>query len=114
MHRHTLIGERIIRAAPSLAGVAELVRSSHEHVDGQGYPDHLTHEEIPLGSRIIAVCDAYNAMTISRPYRTAIEHQDALAELRRCAGTQFDATIVRAFCTLTTARTPNPRQQQPA
>jgi diguanylate cyclase (GGDEF)-like protein len=97
MHRHTIIGERILLAAPSLAPGAELVRSSHERFDGGGYPDHLSGDAIPLGSSIIAVCDAYDAMTTERPYRTAMTTEEALAELERCTGTQFDPAVVAAF-----------------
>jgi diguanylate cyclase (GGDEF)-like protein len=100
IRRHTVIGERIIRAAPSLAHAAELVRASHERVDGGGYPDGLRGEEIPLGARVIAVCDAFDAMLAQRPYRASMTVEDALAELRRCAGTQFDETVVDAFCRL--------------
>jgi diguanylate cyclase (GGDEF)-like protein len=100
MHRHTIIGERILLAAPSLAGVAGLVRSSHERFDGAGYPDHLSGTAIPLGSSIIAVCDAYDAMTSERTYREAMTTEDALAELGRCSGTQFDPTVVSAFSQL--------------
>jgi diguanylate cyclase (GGDEF)-like protein len=97
MRCHTLIGERIIAAAPSLAHTANLVRSSHERVDGTGYPDHLAGTDIPLGSRIIAVCDAFDAMVAARPYRGQVDPQDAIAELRRCAGTQFDPDVIDAF-----------------
>ena len=97
MHRHTLIGERILLAAPSLAPVAALVRSSHERFDGAGYPDHLSGEAIPLGSSIIAVCDAYDAMTSERSYRPGMTTGEALAELDRCAGSQFDPAVVEAF-----------------
>jgi diguanylate cyclase (GGDEF)-like protein len=97
MRRHTLIGERILAAAPALGGVAALVRSSHEAWDGSGYPDELAGVEIPLGARIIAVCDAFDAMISARPYSTRKSTADALAELRRCAGTQFDPTIVALF-----------------
>jgi len=97
MRRHTVIGERIVGAAPALAEVALLVRSSHERHDGDGYPDRLGGEEIPIGSRIISVCDAFDAMTTDRSYRVAMTPQDALAELRRCAGTQFDPRVVEAF-----------------
>ena len=100
VERHTLIGQRIVAAAPVLAGVGELIRSSHERWDGGGYPDRLEGEEIPLGARIIAVCDAYDAMTSERPYRRALAQADALAELRRCAGTQFDPRVVGAFVEL--------------
>jgi diguanylate cyclase (GGDEF)-like protein len=100
MRRHTVIGERILLAAPSLAPTAELVRSSHEAFDGTGYPDKLRGEEIPLGARIIAVCDAFDAMTSTRAYRGARSAGDAFAELRRCAGTQFDPDVVEVFCAL--------------
>jgi two-component system, cell cycle response regulator len=98
IRRHTLIGERIIAAAPELRGVATLVRSTHERFGGGGYPDGLAGPEIPLGSRIIAVCDAYEAMTANRPYRTAMDDDTAVAELRRCAGSQFDPAVVMRFC----------------
>jgi two-component system, cell cycle response regulator len=98
MRKHTLIGERIIGASPSLAPVARLVRSSHERWDGAGYPDGLAGEEIPLGARIILVCDAFDAMRRERPYATARDLHDALAEVRRGAGTQFDPALVELFC----------------
>ena len=98
MRRHTVIGERIILAAPSLAPSAGLVRSSHERFDGTGYPDALTGGAIPLGASIIAVCDAFDAMVSKRPYRAAMSTGDAVVELRRCAGTQFDPAVVEAFC----------------
>jgi diguanylate cyclase (GGDEF)-like protein len=100
MRRHTLIGERIILAAPALADTAALVRSSHERIDGTGYPDGLAAGEIPLGSRIIAVCDAFDAMISDRTYRTAMPVAEALEELSLHAGTQFDPMIVEAFQTL--------------
>jgi HD-GYP domain-containing protein (c-di-GMP phosphodiesterase class II) len=100
MRQHTLIGERILLVAPSLAATAELVRSSHEAFDGSGYPDGLLAEEIPLGARIIAVCDAFDAMTTKRTYRAAMAPNEAYAELRRCSGTQFDPNVVAVFCTL--------------
>src|SRR5215218_6227566 len=96
--RHTLIGERILGAALALRPVARIVRASHEHFDGNGYPDGLRGQEIPFGARIVAVCDAYDAMTSDRPYRSRMSHQAALAELRRCAGGQFDPAVVDAFC----------------
>jgi two-component system, cell cycle response regulator len=98
MRRHPLIGERILLAAPALRPVARLVRSSHERWDGAGYPDGLSGDEIPLGARVVAVCDAFNAMTTDRPYRESVADQDAIEELRRCAGTQFDPLVVEAFC----------------
>ena len=97
MRRHTIIGERIVAAAPSLREVAALVRASHERHDGQGYPDGLRGEEIPLGARIVAVCDAFDAMTADRPYRAALPAEVAINELRSCAGAQFDPRVVEAF-----------------
>jgi diguanylate cyclase (GGDEF)-like protein len=97
MRSHTLIGERILSAAPVLNECARLVRSSHERFDGNGYPDRLRGEEIPVGARIIAVCDAFDAMTSDRPYRAAMSVEAALAEIERCAGTQFDTRTVRAL-----------------
>jgi two-component system, cell cycle response regulator len=98
VRQHTIIGERILCAAPALLPVAKLVRSSHEHWDGSGYPDGLAGEAIPLGARIVAVCDAFDAMITKRPYRTAMSVEEALEELRACAGTQFDPAVVNAFC----------------
>jgi hypothetical protein len=104
MRGHTLTGERIVRAAPSLAHTADLIRSSHERFDGAGYPDGLAGDEIPLGASIIAVCDAYDAMVTDRPYRRALTVANALAELRRCSGSQFDPAVTAAFCALAEAR----------
>jgi diguanylate cyclase (GGDEF)-like protein len=98
MKRHTVIGERILNAAPAFGNIARLVRASHERWDGGGYPDGLHGEEIPLGARIIAVCDAFDAMTTDRPYKNAAPIEEALAELRRCAGEQFDPAVVASFC----------------
>jgi diguanylate cyclase (GGDEF)-like protein len=97
MRRHTLIGERIVAAAPALQHVASLVRSSHERWDGDGYPDRLAGHDIPLGSRIVAVADAFDAMTAHRSYSTPRTTEAALAELRRCSGAQFDPMVVEAF-----------------
>ncbi|MDQ3935723.1 MAG: diguanylate cyclase [Actinomycetota bacterium] len=96
--QHTVVGERILAVAPSLRKIGKLVRFSHERWDGTGYPDKLSGEEIPLGARIIAVCDAFDAMTTDRPYQPAISLDEALDELRRCAGTQFDPQVVELFC----------------
>ncbi len=97
IRRHTIIGERILQAAPSLVGVAELVRSSHERYDGSGYPDRLRGDQIPIGARIIAVCDSFDAMCTDRTYRSGKSEAAAEAELRRCSGTQFDPVVVDAF-----------------
>jgi diguanylate cyclase (GGDEF)-like protein len=104
MRRHTLIGERIVLAAPALASTAPLIRSSHERYDGTGYPDGLARDEIPIGARIIAVCDAFDAMTSSRPYRTSVTADAAFTELRRCAGAQFDPRVVDVFCDVAASR----------
>jgi two-component system cell cycle response regulator len=97
MRKHTIIGQRILGAAPALSPVADLIRSTHERWDGEGYPDRLAGKDIPLGARIIFICDAYNAMTEGRPYRSALSKEQALEELNRGAGTQFDPQLVRAF-----------------
>jgi diguanylate cyclase (GGDEF)-like protein len=98
MRRHTVIGERILNADPVMQPVARLVRASHERWDGAGYPDGLAGTAIPLAARIIAVCDALDAMTAERCYQPARTLPEALAELRRCAGTQFDPEVVAALC----------------
>jgi two-component system cell cycle response regulator len=112
MHQHTIAGERIIHASPALADVAPLVRSSHERWDGAGYPDRLAGESIPLGARIITVCDSYHAMTSDRTYRTALSHDVALTELCACAGSQFDPAVVEAFLRYRAAIVTRPRAVQ--
>ncbi|MDQ2897089.1 MAG: diguanylate cyclase [Actinomycetota bacterium] len=97
MRQHTVAGERIIGAAAALADVAPLVRSSHEHWDGGGYPDGLTGEQIPAGAQIVSVCDSYHAMTSDRSYRQAMSADVAIAELRAGSGTQFSPAVVSAF-----------------
>jgi diguanylate cyclase (GGDEF)-like protein len=99
VRKHTVVGERILAAAPALEEVAKIVRSSHESYDGSGYPDGLAGDEIPLASRIIAVCDAFHAMIEERPYQPAMKPDEAMAELRRCKGTRFDPDVVDAICT---------------
>jgi len=98
VHRHTLVGERILAGSPALASVGVIVRSTHERWDGEGYPDELAGEAIPLAARIVSVCDAFAAITSERPYRTACSEEQAVAELRRCAGTQFDPRLVEILC----------------
>jgi HD-GYP domain-containing protein (c-di-GMP phosphodiesterase class II) len=95
---HTVEGERILsQVGGVLAEVGRLVRSCHEHWDGGGYPDRLAGPAIPLVARIVAACDAVNAMTTDRSYRAAMPAAEALAELRRCAGTQFDPVVAEAL-----------------
>jgi two-component system cell cycle response regulator len=98
VRNHTVAGEKILGAAPALHAVARLVRSSHERFDGAGYPDGLAGTEIPLGARIIFVCDAFDAMIGWRPYREGRTVEEAVAEIRACVETQFDPAVVEAFC----------------
>jgi HD-GYP domain-containing protein (c-di-GMP phosphodiesterase class II) len=98
IRQHTLVGERILGAVPGLSRVGKIVRHTHERWNGTGYPDGLSGNAVPLAARVIAVCEAYAAMTSGRPYRAAVTSDEAVAELRRCAGTQFDASLVDVFC----------------
>ena len=97
IERHPLIGEGILSPLEFLADAVPLVRAAHERWDGSGYPDGLAGEEIPLGARILFACDAYEAMTAERPYRAALAREEAVAELRRVAGTQLDPSVVEAL-----------------
>ncbi len=97
MAQHTIIGERIISRIDYLMPIARIIRSAHERWDGAGYPDGHHGEEIPLASRILLVCDAFDAMTTDRPYRSALPVGDALDELARHAGSQFDPRVVDVF-----------------
>ena len=94
---HTTIGERIMLGAPALGAAARLVRSSHERIDGTGYPDRLAGDAIPIGSRIIFVCDAFDAITVGRPYAPARSVAEALRELAAYNATQFDPAVVAAL-----------------
>ena len=98
INTHTIEGERMLDRVGGLLGdVGRLVRSCHERWDGQGYPDRLAGEDIPLVARIVCCCDAYNAMTTDRPYRAALPPAEALAEVERNSGTQFDPRVVEAL-----------------
>jgi hypothetical protein len=97
IRRHTIIGEQILLSVPELRSAARLVRHSHERWDGGGYPDGLAGEEIPLGSRIVFCADAFHAIRCDRPYRRGRSPAEALAEIRACAGAQFDPDVVEAL-----------------
>ncbi len=97
MCQHTVIAERILTSSTWFASAGRLVRSSPERPDGTGYPDGLSGEQIPMGARIVSACGAYAAMLTERPYRAAMSTESALAELQRCAGTQFDPDVVEAL-----------------
>ena len=98
MERHTVEGEQLLLRVGGLLGeIGRVVRSCHERWDGQGYPDGLAGERIPLLARIVACCDAFNAMTSDRSYRKALPRAEAVAELRKCSGTQFDPRVVEAL-----------------
>jgi diguanylate cyclase (GGDEF)-like protein/PAS domain S-box-containing protein len=97
MKRHCEIGHRIAQASPELAPIADWILKHQEWWNGQGYPLGLAGEDIPLACRILSIVDAYDAMTNDRPYRSAMSREDAIAELERCAGRQFDERLVRVF-----------------
>jgi diguanylate cyclase (GGDEF)-like protein len=97
IEQHTVIGQRILSASPAFIKIAAIVRATHEQWDGSGYPDGLSGEQIPLAARIIAVCDAYSAMTSGRPYRPTLELEPALAEIVSRSGRQFDPAVVELF-----------------
>ncbi len=97
IREHTVIGERMLRAVPEMGAVANMVRHSHERWDGSGYPDGLAGEEIPLASRIILCADAFHAIRSDRPYRPGRSADEALTEVRRYAGEQFDPRVVEAL-----------------
>jgi len=98
MKEHPIIGAQIVAPVKYLARVSPIIRAHHEKIDGTGYPYGLEGDEIPLGSRILAVVDAYIAIRDDRIYSEAHTHEEAIAELRRASGTQFDPKIVDIFC----------------
>ncbi|HEY6835969.1 MAG TPA: HD-GYP domain-containing protein, partial [Gaiellaceae bacterium] len=112
MEQHVVIGERILANVEDYAEIARIVRHHHERVDGAGYPDRLVAEEIPLISRIIAVADAYNAMTSQRSYRDAMPSSVARIRLARGVETQFDTAVVAAFEAVLAHATPEYRGGQ--
>ena len=97
MQRHCEIGHQIASTVPDLEPIADLILKHHEQWDGKGYPLSLSGREIPLSCRILTIVDAYDAMVSHRPYRKAMFKEDALAELKRCSGTQFDPGLVEGF-----------------
>lgn len=109
MQLHPEIGERILANVDDYAVIANIVRHHHERVDGNGYPDGLANDEIPLLSRIIAVADAYNAMTSDRPYRDAMPSRVARVRLAQAVETQFDTSVVAAFEAVLTSSDENYR-----
>ena len=104
MREHSLIGQRMLERRSELLAIAPLVRATHERWDGLGYPDGLRGAAIPLPARIVAVCDAFDAMTRPRSYSASMSISAALDELQECAGTQFDPGVVTAFCELLEGR----------
>lgn len=99
MKRHSTIAIRILERVDGLRGAAPLIKHHHERYDGKGYPDGLAGEDIPLGSRIISVAEAFDILTSDVPWRDAMDQESALREIEACAGTQFDPIVVKAFRT---------------
>jgi HD-GYP domain-containing protein (c-di-GMP phosphodiesterase class II) len=97
MKTHPLIGVQIVAPIRFLGDATQIIRCHHERWDGKGYPDGLAEENIPLSARIFSVCDTFDAMTSDRPYRRALPFDDAVSEIDRCSGTQFDPDVVTAF-----------------
>jgi len=100
MEAHSVTGQKILERKPALLSIGPLVRATHERWDGNGYPDRLRGSAIPIPSRIVAVCDAFDAMTNPRKYRSSMSIDSALEELRCGSGTQFDPGVVEPFCAL--------------
>ena len=107
MKRHTIEGQRMLENVGGvLARVGVIVRASHEDYDGTGYPDGLAGDAIPIEARICSACDAFSAMTTDRSYRAAMALEDAIAELRRCSGSQFDPDVVAILVKIVEANEP--------
>lgn len=109
MRQHPVIGEQILLPVGRMGGVAKIVRHHQEKWDGTGYPDRLRGDEIPLGARIVAIVDAFGAMTDTRPYKNAVGPAQAQEEITRCAGTQFDPEVVEIFCRVLDSERPESR-----
>ena len=100
MKDHSIYGEEIIKGFEILTEEARIIRHHHERFDGQGYPDRLAADEIPVCCRLLAVCDAYDAMTSNRPYKKALTPDDARVEIKRCGGSQFDPAVASSFLSM--------------
>lgn len=114
LKQHPVIGEEILKPIPSMSHVLPVVRHHHEKWDGKGYPDGIAREQIPLEARIVGLTDAYDAMVSDRPYRKGMPVRDAVAELKRCAGTHFDPYLVDAFIRMVDRDTDTDMQQEQA
>ena len=112
LREHAELGAQILEASPFLQDLMPAVRNHHEHWDGGGYPDQLAGENIPLAARIIGVAEAYDAMQRNRPYRAGLTSEEAVSELRRCAGTQFDPAVVQSLLVVLTAQREQKRSLQ--
>ena len=108
MVQHPRIGQVILEQAAALKDAVPIILHHHERYSGHGYPFGLRGNDIPLGARIVAIADAYDAMTHDRPYKQAMSHESAIKELRRHAGTQFDPELVTLFCDLFANQAPSP------
>jgi HD-GYP domain-containing protein (c-di-GMP phosphodiesterase class II) len=104
MKEHPLVAEQILSPIEELRPIVDIVKHEHERWDGQGYPGGLKGTQIPLGSRLIAIADAWDSMVYDRVYRKALPHDVALAEIEKNSGSQFDPDCVRVFCELERAR----------
>ena len=116
MEGHPQAGVQVLRSLEIASKVNEIILGHHEHWDGHGYPRGLAREQIPLAARVLAVVDAFEAMTVGRPYREPLSEAEALVELRRCAGTQFDPRVVEEFGRMVdeeAAETPSPPALEP-
>jgi HD-GYP domain-containing protein (c-di-GMP phosphodiesterase class II) len=107
---HTITGEKILSTIESIRDGLSTVRHHHERLNGDGYPDGLSEVNIPLAARILAVADAYDAMTTKRPYRNAMTNREAIEELKSHAGKQFDPRVVRAFLAVVISRKANTKE----
>ena len=112
MKQHTVLGAVMLAAVPGMEEAVPLARSHHERWDGQGYPDGLAGEQIPLLARLLSVADAFSAMTTDRPYRKGMDWSSALRELQRHRGTQFDPVMVDAFVAAVRKRMENRLPEQ--